>query len=227
MGNLASIFKRGRHRRSLILFSALLLSVGQFAAHADATPNQPDEAEGAFVHSTPNGQQRFDGVAMVHVPAGCFLFDDPPPEGDAGPQPASDHRCLDAGYWIDKYEVTNADFARLHGQAAIPSDAKHPRQPRTHITWYEADTFCRLRGGTLPDEAVWEYAARGPKNNYYPNGNQLRSGTFAGFRPDGMDGVVANVGSHPESASWVGAQDMIGNVWEWTDSQPEKNLRTG
>jgi formylglycine-generating enzyme required for sulfatase activity len=29
---------------------------------------------------------------------------------------------------------------------------------------------------------------------------------------------IAEVGSHPEGASWVGAMDMAGNIWEWTST---------
>ncbi len=224
MENLATIFKRGLRRPSSIFFSALLLGVGQYATHANATPSQPAVAEGAFLHSSPYEDQSVDGVVMVHVPVGCFQSGDP----DAGNNifgnvdALPDDHCFTEGFWIDKYEVTNADFERLHGQAAHASDLKHPQQPRVHITWYEADAFCRLRGGALPDEISWEYAARGPKNALYPNGNELKLDTFAGFRADGTDGLVMDVGSHPASASWVGAQDMMGNVWEWTAGKPHR-----
>lgn len=174
-----AMFKIVLRRSIIICFAMLLLIGGQFAAHSEAA-SAPADA--------------FDGVPMVHVPAGCYYFTDPRLDTDAPDPSFTDQRCFDHGYWIDKYEVTNGDFARLHGQAVIPSDLKHPRQPRVHITWYEADAFCKLRGGALPDETAWEYAARGPKDNLYPNGNLLRWGTFAGFHQDGTDGAVADVG---------------------------------
>ncbi len=199
-------------RSVVVVVSTLLVLLSQMVANAP------------LVSAMTFGEQFVDGVVMVHVPKGCFYFDDPRTDGDA-PGPSNDYRCFESGFWIDKYEVTNGDFIRLHGQSVIPSDSKHPRQPRAHIIWYEADAFCKLREALLPDETDWEYAARGPKNLLYPNGNDLKYGTFAGFHLDGADGVVADVGSYPASASWVGAQDMIGNVWEWTAMQPEWTLR--
>jgi formylglycine-generating enzyme required for sulfatase activity len=65
----------------------------------------------------------------------------------------------------------------------------------------------------LPSEAQWEYAARGPQNNIYPWGNAAPDATLANF--DDNVGKTTAVGSYAAGASWVGALDMAGNVWEW------------
>lgn len=165
--------------------------------------------------------KKFDGVEMVLVPAGCFLM------GSAHGQPDEypvHQICFDHSYWMDRYEVTN----RLYGSAGTyPGDDL----PREGVSLAEAQAFCESRGARLPTEAEWEYAARGPESWTYPWGNDFqgdrvnfcdRNCRVANHQdPTYDDGysTTAPVGSYPAGASWVGAQDMSGNVWEWTSSQ--------
>jgi formylglycine-generating enzyme required for sulfatase activity len=98
--------------------------------------------------------------------------------------------------------------------------------PVIEVSWYGAAAYCAWVGGRLPTEAEWEFAARGPQAWVYPWGN-----TFDGFRVNYCDascpqawrdtpfddgfGQWAPIGSYPDGASWCGALDMAGNVWEW------------
>ena len=142
---------------------------------------------------------------------------------------------LTKGYWIDRDEVTNAAFALfvdaggytnqalwsadgwswlggkkasslpLHCQGDV---AEHPRMC---LTWFEAEAYAAWRGGRLPTEAEWEYAARGPKSTVYPWGD-----TFDPEKANVLNSVAPKpVGSYPTGASWVGANDMAGNAMEW------------
>jgi formylglycine-generating enzyme required for sulfatase activity len=155
----------------------------------------------------PNGfVQTFNDVEMVLVPKGCFMMG-----GDsfADEQPVHE-QCFDAPFWIDKYEVTNAQY----GSIGCEEWSSEPNQPRNCVTWFEARDFCASRDARLPTEREWEYAARGVSNWEYPWGDEFvaENAVFG----DNSGGKTANVGRG--GASWAGALDMSGNVWEWVSS---------
>ncbi|HLY82965.1 MAG TPA: ergothioneine biosynthesis protein EgtB [Acidimicrobiales bacterium] len=90
----------------------------------------------------------------------------------------------------------------------VPAD-----EPVQHVCWYEADAYARWAGKRLPTEAEWERAARGGR---YPWGDSPPAATLANL--GGRQFGPASVGSYPEGAASSGAQQMIGDVWEWTSS---------
>lgn len=203
--------------------------------------------------STPTaGQTRVDafGIEQVWVPPGTFLMGLTAVEAEAIiaqnppswvlaelPSEQPQHEVtLTTGYWLDKYEVTNAAFqqfvaaggyeqqsywseagwAWLERQrnlqtCATTSAQRKPDEPCVHVTWYEAEAYARWRNGRLPTEAEWEYAARGPEALMYPWGNTFDH-QKANVTPSNS---LKPVGSYPTGASWVGALDMAGNAMEW------------
>jgi len=149
-------------------------------------------------------------------------------------QPAHEVR-LTKGYWLDIYEATNGSFQAfvdaggyknrtywseagwqwLSGQFVdqLPQFCQEnlPDYPRVCVTWYEAEAYAAWRGGRLPTEAEWEYAARGPDSLVYPWGNE-----FDPLRGNILDSKgLKPVGSYPSGVSWIGAYDMAGNAMEW------------
>ncbi len=150
--------------------------------------------------------ETFGGVEMVQVPPGCFTMGNAAGRRDESPE----HRiCFDRPYWIDRTEVTNAQFG---SQGNFGGE----QRPRENLTWFEARDFCASRDARLPTEAEWEYAARGPDNLLYPWGNELDAALLV--FDQNSNNETAAVGSIPAGASWVGALDMAGNVWEWVSS---------
>lgn len=159
--------------------------------------------------------ETFDGVAMALVPPGCLIMGQE--DGAPNEMPVNEV-CFETAFWIDMTEVTHEQFAQFGGVAgrAAAFDMVGVDLPRERVTWFEARDLCSLRGGRLPSEAEWEYAARGIDGLRYPWGDTFMADTAVvslgpGNHPE-------PVGMRPTGASWVGAEDLAGNVWEWTSS---------
>ena len=196
------------------------------------TPN-PDPTENATAVITPtlSPELTVGGAEMLLIPAGRFLMGTE--SGQADEQPAHYVRLSD--FYIDKYEVTNAQYLTCVQEAEcewpknrqLHLDADMADHPVVNVTWDMAQAFCSWRDARLPTEAEWEKAAGGGQGYGYPWGNKV-SGKTLNFcdlnctRNDREKGVndkfvyTAPVGSYPDGASLYGIFDMSGNVWEWT-----------
>jgi formylglycine-generating enzyme required for sulfatase activity len=186
---------------------------------ATAAPVPGFEPVAAIAGWTPV-EQIFDGAEMVLVPAGCFMMGSE--DGDENERPV--HRqCFYEPFWIDRYEVTWAMYAEcvaaghctLHDDCTPNPWSSGDAQPINCETWFEAGDYCTWREARLPTEAEWEYAARGPDGLVYPWGDEFVADNVV--YPGNANGTE-DVGSKPGGASWVGAYDMSGNVWEWVST---------
>lgn len=165
-----------------------------------------------------------DGMVMLYVPGGEFHMGST--DGVSDEQPV--HTVAVDAFWLDQTEVTNAQYqACVDAGSCTPSDCagninyNGDQQPVACVDWSQAAAYCEWAEVTLPTEAQWEYAARGPEGRIYPWGNEWRAdvGVANCFELHCMENYEysAPVGSFPEGASWVGALDMAGNAWEWTN----------
>jgi formylglycine-generating enzyme required for sulfatase activity len=160
--------------------------------------------------------REFDGVEMVMVPAGCFLMG-----SDVYGYERPIHGVCMRDFWIMRTEVTNAMYRRCVDQggctppqnATYYDDPAYADHPVVYVDWQQASDFAAWIGGSLPTEAQWEFAGRGPEGLVYPWGDDFVADQVVYGINSG--GQTAKVGSKPGGASWVGALDMSGNVWEW------------
>jgi sulfatase modifying factor 1 len=170
-----------------------------------------------------------NGPDMVLVPAGSFAMGNRRDKEDA----AAVHKVTVGAFLMDKYEVTQEEFARL--KLPDPSHFKGPLLPAEQITWEQAATYCNARsraeglqpcynvetsecnfqadGYRLPTEAEWEYACRAGSDEDYSFGGDLRKlGEYAWFAENSSQ-KTHPVGQKKPNA-W-GLFDMHGNVAEW------------
>ena len=193
----------------------LVLVAGLFGE----VPTKPDTPEG-----------------MVLIPAGSFEMGSEDVEADPNEQPV--HTVHLDAFYMDKYEVTNAQFkafvdanpqwqkdnidARLHGVkfhsgkylydwSGNDYPAGKADHPVVWVSWYAAMAYAEWAGKRLPTEAEWEYAARGGlAGKKYPWGDTI---TPADANYGNNVGDTTPVGAY--AANGYGLYDMAGNVFEW------------
>lgn len=140
----------------------------------------------------------------------------------------------DFKYWLsDGWEKVNENgwqapmyWTRQDGRWFVDDFAgRHevnPDQPVCHVSYYEADAYCRWAGRRLPTEAEWEKAAC-----WDSDADRRRAFPWGDAKPDAQSSNLlesylwqtAGAGAYPRGASPSGCHQMIGDVWEWTSSE--------
>jgi formylglycine-generating enzyme required for sulfatase activity len=206
----------------------LILSQAQRTKATSSPPPGPHKAGDVWVADL-GGRTT---MAMAWCPPGKFLMGSPPVlEANRGPNEIPHEVTLTQGFWLGKYEVTQAQWSAIMGinPSGFPSRkvirwkiwkwqvpvwrkdflANRWQLPVERVNWNDCQEFCQKAGAgfRLPTEAEWEYACRA--------GSIARTGVLKdmGWFRDNSGNKTHQVGrKHPNA--W-GLYDMQGNVWEW------------
>lgn len=166
------------------------------------------------------------GFEMCLIPPGTFMMG--ANDGEENEKPIH-LQTLSRPFWIARYPVTNAQWRAAvegsNGEVPVPvwadwyKDSQRKFQPVVGVTWHQCLAFTNWLGDSwrLPAEAEWEFAARGVESLIYPWGNRFEPSFVIHQRSS--DEGTADIGGRLTGASWVGAEDMSGNVLEWTNSR--------
>lgn len=134
-------------------------------------------------------------------------------------------------FYIDRYEVTNAQYAQFMKETGHRAPKywsrqllNGPRQPVVGVGWADAEAYAQWAGERLPTEEEWEKAARGTDGRPWPWGNTPDNAAYNG-RAQGR-GAPVDVGSFPAGDSPYGVSDMAGNVWEMTSGNYDGHSKT-
>jgi len=140
----------------------------------------------------------------------------------------------DGGYRDQRWWSARGWEHRVHANLVAPqfwnSDGTRIRfsrveeipgnEPVQHVTYFEAEAYAAWAGARLPTEIEWEKACawdpRTESRRKYPWGRDSPTSEFANLGGDALR--PAPVGAYPAGASAYGAEQMLGDVWEWTSS---------
>jgi formylglycine-generating enzyme required for sulfatase activity/serine/threonine protein kinase len=163
---------------------------------------------------------------LVEIPGGTFQMG----RNDGPPQERPEHAVTVQNFYMDRTEVTNAEFAEfvrdmnystpghwvrgqpLTGQEKWPVVNVSPKNAEAFAAWRSKRDGVTYR---LPTEEEWEFAARsGGEYKSYPWADRWEE-----KRAVVKEASPRPVGSYPDGKNRWGVLDLIGNVWEWTSSR--------
>jgi formylglycine-generating enzyme required for sulfatase activity len=226
-----------KNKAIAVLICFLLISV----AGAQENPPEPADTSGTSMNeeiADPSPIDVYDAMAnMIRIPGGKV--------------PSAPHHSLSiidtnlkdkicSPFYIDKYEVTNRQFAKFLTEMDSAEKYFDPRMeimkispreylakrgkanyPAAYVDWFGAYAFARWAGKSLPTVEEWIVAGLGNRNVpetglIFPWGIDVPDSTMVnGLNPTAFPGP-REVGSFPNGATPDGVMDMAGNVAEWT-----------
>jgi formylglycine-generating enzyme required for sulfatase activity len=213
-------------------------------------------AKQTLVEIAPTARVTSAPEGMVRIPGGAFRFEVRGIEIEGSNEIGVDvqypwedsprrHHLREmqiAPFFLDRYPVSNAQFDVFLKQTHYqPKDSHnflkdwvngaYPSgwgdRPVTWVSIEDARAYARWAGKRLPHEWEWQYAAQGRDGRLYPWGSEWSAAAVpkpeTGHNLRGPDPVQA----HPRGASPFGVEDLVGNVWQWTDEYVDEHTRAG
>lgn len=212
----------------LVLLFAVVFGAFRLASNTSSLSNSivgqnTETAEPATVVVATDTPDLSDAAGMVEIPAGTYEVGNP----EVDEYHATPLTILLTGFWMDKYQITNAQYQQFLEETGLTPPEVWPAEPNhpvRGVTWDQAEAYCSYVKKRLPAEAEWEAAGRGPgaSPQLYPWGNDPTAGGNTFNLPDQN---TYPVGGQPFNESLFGVSDMVGNIWEWVgdpyDSIPD------
>jgi len=216
------LFNKTTFTYSLLFTAIVILVTGCMQTNELSKSNMAYVEGGDFIMGTTS--EAIDSLIELYGFPRDFIASEFPP-----------HKVTISSFYIDKYEVTNAEFKEfvdnnpMWQKENLPDSldngtylshwennsflAGEEMYPVVNVNWYAAMEFCNCIHKRLPTEAEWEYVARNRgKLLEYPWGNDPPDSLKANYM--NLVGHAIKVGSYAPNE--LGVYDLAGNVWEYT-----------
>ncbi len=223
--------------RPLASYSSLWQPLKMHIVEMPATKSYAQAPDGMVL--IPAGDFRFqvNGVEIEGMDEDGVDFQYP---WEDSPRRYHDHLMHMHAYWMDKSLVTNAEFKRFldathyrpkddHNFLRDWKDGSYPEgwgnKPVTWVSIEDARAYATWAGKRLPHEWEWQYAAQGSDGRTYPWGDNWDQAQVPVVDHGRTMMPAKDVEMHPGAASPFGVEDLVGNVWQWTDEYVDDHTR--
>jgi formylglycine-generating enzyme required for sulfatase activity len=200
--------------------------IGYFVLRSKPAPAAVATGPNTTNQGTNSSTAEVTKADLVEIPGGTFQMG----RNDGPPQERPEHSVTVQKFYMDRTEVTNAEYAEfvrdmnystpghwvrgkpLIGQEKWPVVNVSPKDAEAFAAWRSKRDAVIYR---LPTEEEWEFAARsGGEYKSYPWGDRWEE-----KRAVVKEASPRPVGNYPDGKNRWGVLDLIGNVWEWTSSR--------
>jgi formylglycine-generating enzyme required for sulfatase activity len=191
---------------------------------------------------------------MVAIPAANFRFKVSGVEIEGGDVPGvdvqypweefprrhHDHEMEIKAFYIDRFPVTHSQFKKFVDASHYRPQDNHnflkdwvngsypsgwANKPVTWISLEDARAYAAWAGKRLPHEWEWQYAAQGLDGRPYPWGFEANAKAIPKPEAGPQPRPATDVDAFPHGGSPFGVQDLMGNIWQWTDEFVDEHTR--